>query len=147
MKILKHKTLHFINVILGGLLSLLGFTTCEERMCEYGTPMADFGGECFVVNEQGQGIQGIQVTLTDENNELIIDTLYTDKNGRVAMFSGNSLFYPVNSAKIISEDIDGDENGAYQTDITTVPLEYKGGSGWYHGVAVIKETIMLKEKE
>ena len=40
---MKKKVLHLINIMLGaGILSLLGLTSCNNTVCKYGVPPAEY---------------------------------------------------------------------------------------------------------
>lgn len=151
MKKLKNKTLNFANIIWASLLSLLGFTACKtgseigngEVICMYGVPTASLSMTGTVVNEQGSAIKGIQVKVTTDS-DVIAEPILTDEQGKFAV---NSSYFYAESVNIISTDVDGDENGAYQTDSTNVPLTYEGASGWNSGTAKVDKTITLKEKK
>ena len=76
--------------LLGGLLTLLGFSGCERIgiiRCEYGVPSADFKLVGDVKDAKGKGIEGIRVVFTpypdapEEQQKWESDTLYSDAQG------------------------------------------------------------------
>jgi putative lipoprotein (rSAM/lipoprotein system) len=126
----KNKILRTYNVILVGLLSILGFaSSCESRM-EYGTPSAKFIVNGKVTSaETNQPIENIRVAMQG-------DTSFTDSNGVYQVidkwgFPSDQIY------NILFHDIDGETNIEF-TDLDTI-VEFKdpkfsGGDGdWYSG--------------
>ena len=54
-----------------------------------------------------------------------------------------------NIKKRIAKDIDGPENGSFETDSIDVKIEgFEGGKSWFHGKAEVNiPDIKLKEKK
>ena len=56
---------------------------------------------------------------------------------------------PMGIVRIIAKDIDGPENGSFETDSIDVKIEgFEGGKSWFHGKAEVNiPDIKLKEKK
>lgn len=143
--------------LLGALMSILGFSGCEEIgiiRCEYGQPHADFKLIGDVKDSKGKGIEGIRVVFRPVENEEETwenDTLYTDAKGH---FERERLKHdwPDNAQKasIKFEDVDGSEHGSFKTKILgssdlTVEQAKKGDGNWYSGVYTIRAEAVLEE--
>jgi len=94
---------------------------------EYGSPYADFKINGTVTNQESEKVTGIKVKVER-------DSSYTDSEGNyditVESFPKDQNF------SIQFSDVDGVENGTYQTLDTTVVFidpEFKNGDGWYEG--------------
>ena len=162
MKIRKPRRLGFFTL----LLTLLGIGSCSEVNNEddpfkgllmYGTPTAQYSVKGKVTDEKGKAIQGLQIILGKryyDDSSVIwdqhyfpIDTLTTDSNG-VYQYDSGTVF-PVENLQVDVNDIDGTAGGGEFNSATTVVknIEYKGGSSWYLGKAVIEvPTFKLKKK-
>lgn len=146
MKKVSTSLLKNINWLLGGLLALLGFTTCDGGADMYGCPHAKFTIKGKVINEAQIPIPQIQIRTAYTDSPNYVDTLYTDSKGEFIYTKDNkyiSLFFT---------DIDGNANGGnYAPDSTSVSfkdMKLEGGDGdWYLGEATKEITIVLKEKE
>lgn len=138
------------------LLTLLGFgsTGCEHFIAaaEYGTPHVSFNLKARVVDENGNPIQGIEVTTKDGYG-------FDDRTG-VSDYLGNidahgSYIWPGEQYAVVFHDIDGEYNGGefedLSLDIGDKVTQIEEGSGsWYKGsyVADLGDvTMTLKEKE
>ena len=155
---MKQKVKNTWLAILGAILSLLGFGGCEELVhfgaAEYGCPHADYKivGE---VTGEGKPIKGIRVTLLEgpygDNQYYGIDTLYTDSSGKIEKDLA-SLTLDQNRFSVKLEDIDGPENGSWQTktleknDLVITQIK-KGDGKWYEGVFTITANAKLKKEE
>lgn len=144
MKKIRSNVLFKINALLASLISLLGITGCNyfakygipfepgdgEVVCMYGIPYSTVKASGNVSDaESGTPIEGIRVryvanedttsTLTDEKGNFMIDTRQT--------------FSP-DTAHIIADDVDGEQNGSYRQETITVALSYTEGDGsWNEG--------------
>lgn len=145
--------------LLGSLLTLLGFSGCEELglfRCEYGQPNADFKLIGDVKNANGKGIEGIRVVfrpVESEEETWENDTLYTDAKGH---FEQERLKHDwpdgAEKASIKFEDVDGSAHGAYKTKILTrsdfsVEQTKKGSGSWYAGTYTISAETTLEEDD
>ena len=145
--------------LLGSLLTLLGFSGCEELglfRCEYGQPNADFKLIGDVKDANGKGIEGIRVVFRPVESEKETwenDTLYTDAKGH---FGQERLKHDwpdgAEKASIKFEDVDGSAHGAYKTKILTrsdfsVEQTKKGSGSWYAGIYTISAETTLEEDD
>lgn len=134
--------------MLTGLLGFLGFTvsSCDPNTDEYGSPYADYSIKGKVTDTENQPIEGIQVTVTDSSYyEPVTDTLRTDAAGDF-LYDRRGLG---RVASVKAEDVDGEKNGAFQSDSVTVTFsndDYKGGdNNWYKGKAEKRADMQLKK--
>ncbi|MDR2680658.1 MAG: radical SAM-associated putative lipoprotein, partial [Tannerella sp.] len=155
MKKFNRKFIKGTNWALAGLLSLLGFSSCDiinGGAEEYGTPYAEFVVSGKVTDSDNRGLQGIGVIVSkadhyqratsgfipDRNiiTHEILDTFRTKENGNFE-YSYNG--FPVNdSINIFMKFEDLSENVRYEADsvkVTFFSSELKGGKGWYEGKA------------
>ena len=58
---------NFIKALFGGLLTVLGFGSCDVvgggMMCMYGQPHADFTVKGTVTDEEGEPVKGIKTVV------------------------------------------------------------------------------------
>lgn len=152
MKYLKRKTISGYNILIKGLLTLLGFSTaCQIGADAYGVPPAPAYGvpmATFIVKGEvtskvtSQPIEGIQVVME-------WDTAFTDNNGiyetKLSSGAGSNMF------AIQFRDVDGVANGEFLPLDTTVEFKdpiFTGGSGyWDEGTAEETLNVQLKPKE
>ena len=157
MKKLNRKFIKGTNWALTGLMSFLGFSSCEKaRMdmygtpAEYGTPHAEYAILGRVTDADGNALRGIRVAVVDYpfNSIEINDTLYTKENGS---FEYSHFGFPTNDSiniKMKFEDVS--EKVIFETDSTIVTFldpELKGGKGWFVGKAEKEVIIKLRRKE
>ena len=140
---MKLKIAKTYNRFIAFLLWLLGIgSTAALNGCiggyEYGSPHADFKINGMVTNQDNEKIPGIKVKVD-------YDSTYTDSDGKynisVEAFPKDQNFY------IQFSDIDGGENGNYQTLDTVVVFvdpEFKNGEGWYEGETSKEFDVKLK---
>lgn len=138
---LKH-ILSFQTKIISCLLGLLGVVACDNLVDMYGTPSATYKIKGTVVNEKDQPIKNIRAVISDVPVEsgwrTTKDTVYTNNSGEFN-FSKDGL--PFNEMKMAIEltDIDGVENGEYQSKADTIIFkrgDLSGGDGnWNEGTA------------
>ena len=125
------------NKLLLSLLATLGFVGCDRNggvpdTLVYYAPGPNWDQEIPITtqvsNEEGKGINGIRSVLSYRNmkDSLITDTTYTSavtntstgiKTDGVAFNKAKIGKYPPKDSKFVLEytDIDGEENGSYQT--------------------------------
>jgi len=121
------------NWALAGLISLLGFSNCEnEPLVEYGPLNADFTIKGTVVNKaNGKPIEGIRVGYNPEPAVVslygVISTPYTpkvsvstDANGEFKLTDKFIDFNPNLTIPVYVDDIDGEQNGLFQSDTLQV---------------------------
>jgi putative lipoprotein (rSAM/lipoprotein system) len=141
---MKTKILKTYNVLIAGLLAILGFTTGCIIKLEYGAPSAK-----FIVNgkvkssETDQPIENIRVTMQG-------DTAYTDANG-VYQVVDKFGFPRDRTYNIDFKDIDGVINGEF-SDLDTI-VEFKdpkfinGDGDWDHGETSKEFDVKLTPKK
>ena len=134
------------NMLIAGLLSILGFSTsCNILpLAEYGSPSAKYiiNGKVTSV-ETGKAIKGVRVSMQGDSTLTNADGSYqvVEKYG----FPGDQLL------QITFKDIDGAANGEYANIDTVVEIkdpQYTGGDGdWYSGEATEEFSIKLNPKK
>jgi len=127
------------NWLLAGLMTLLGFTSCEKTLEEYGTPWETYAIKGAVVNKtDGKPIKGIKVNVVPYDDLSVL----TDEKGEFK-FSDTSG----QEGSLAFTDIDGEANGLFVSD--TVKVDYDnaehigGGDGWFQGelTAIVKAEL------
>ena len=142
-----------VQWICAGLLTLLGFSTCDKTdiPAEYGTPHAKFTVSGKVTDDQGQALSSIRVVIPQIDNSVIYakipDTLYTKSDGGFEYtFSG----FP-GDIRIYLKFEDASLPPVFETDLAKVDFKYselKGGDGrWYDGSAQKEVNVTLKPKQ
>ncbi|HEX2396036.1 MAG TPA: radical SAM-associated putative lipoprotein [Bacteroidales bacterium] len=141
---LRNLILSTYNVLIAGIMAVLGFaSSCESRV-EYGTPSAR-----FIVNGKvtssvtDQPIENIRVTMQG-------DTSYTNTDG-VYQVSDNWGFPDDQTYNLHFQDIDGETNNEFTGLDTIVEFkdpEFSGGDGdWYSGETSKDFDVKLTPKE
>ncbi|MDH6306613.1 putative lipoprotein (rSAM/lipoprotein system) [Parabacteroides sp. PF5-5] len=158
MKKIHRSLIKGTNWALAGLLSLVGYSCSnnneDELVAEYGTPHASYAIKGKVTNESHEAIPYLQVEVIkhegEDNYFQDIDTLYTDKNGDFSWENTLVSFGSDISVDVITQDIDGNANGSYLSDTTTVSFKSEDMTGptghWYFGKAEKEIAIVLKEE-
>lgn len=117
-----------LNRLMAFVLGVLGFSSLMGCGA-YGCPSADFDISGRVVNESDEPIEGIEVQILDtwSNSSAITNT-----DGEYAIKTSG---YPRNTISVVATDIDGEQNGLYDSYLVTVNANYKkrGRSEWYKG--------------
>jgi putative lipoprotein (rSAM/lipoprotein system) len=170
MKKFNRKLIKGTNWALAGLMSLLGFSSCNGDnpptpvRVEYGTPHADFAVSGKVTDSNGRGLSEIRVVVPRVDHhqratsgfipdhpiisEEVRDTFYTQEDGNFAyLYRG----IPSNdSLNIHMKFEDAAENARFETDsvkVTFFSSDLKGGDNrWYDGKAEKKINIELKNR-
>lgn len=143
---MKIKKLSVYSKVLSFILVLLGFSACDaiDPIDEYGSPYAKFNIKGIVINEASENneyAKGIKVVVArsykkDNGEEFLYntDSLYTDKNG---YFNITTVDFPSSQKFTIKfEDVDGRENGIYETKTDVISFEnpiFEGGKSLYKG--------------
>jgi len=160
---MKKRFIKISNLLLGGLVSMLGFSSCSnddpaEDRVEYGQPHAKYRVVGTVTDEIGNPIDNIKVKvgLHEEwqQGEALkiydhgIDSTYTDKAGKfitkdfIDVSLGENL-------KVFLSDEDGAANGAYKNDTLTLKnypnKQYEKAERWY--VGAFEYTVNAKLKK
>lgn len=134
-----------------------------EMAVMYGVPTMNFVVKGKVVDEQGQAVKGIQVTLVNQSVDVTPEYLQednpyvrdyfkrvadtTDVQGR---FTSSVTDVPVEAQRILVRDIDGKSNGQYEDQMLDVDFsdaqQSKAGKGWDRGEKVKEVEIVVKKK-
>ena len=157
MKKLNRKFIKGTNWALAGLMSFLGFSSCEkETAVEYGVPHAEYIVSGKVTDIDGNVLQGVRVIVpgvdhchkasyprvtTTELN----DTLYTNRAGGFDYSYGG---FPTDTVKIKLK-FDDVTIDSYESDSTTVSYinsDLEGGKKWFAGKAEKEVNIKLRKK-
>ena len=148
--------------ILAALLTLLGFSStvagCKwgeaSGGSEYGVPSAIYKVRGVVVSEEGNiPIQGINAVLEvkyqydSEERIYEIGSAFTDNDGR--FIAAGSEYYNEKKLYVRLNDIDGKENGLFETKVVEADFTnatFTGSSGnWHRGEAEVDiGTIIMK---
>ena len=142
------------RAVLGFLLALLGFSGCEYiGRCEYGCPHADYKLQGTVTDARTkQPVNNIRVVFCSGGLDAEYsykDTLYTDESGKIER-DYPSMTIDHTRLQVLLEDIDGDENGMYETQLLekeNLPVKQvkKGDKHWYQGAFTITADAELNK--
>jgi len=138
-----------VNYILGLLLGLLGFQSCDEiggSVCEeYGVPYATFSVKGSVTDSQGKPLAGEKVVVDNPkypSYTLTKDTIKTSANG-------DFVYGPIDdfpSEKLRVKVFD--TTGKYENDSIDITLtKTEKGKGWYDGKYEGSADFKLKDKK
>jgi len=143
-------------------LSLLGFSgmvsgcgaSTHEEPCAYGTPYAEYDIKGAVTDtESRRPLEGIRVVIHHpEENPQLIDTLYTDREGKYVISDQHQHVFPTAGIMLIrAEDIDSAEGGGFYGEkdirIEVANDDFKGGEGWFEGKLEREVNIALERME
>ncbi len=145
---IKISLLKRINILIGFLLALLGFSCSKNNSgdddiyVEYGVPSASFVVEGIVKSATTTSpIPDIQVIMG-------YDTTYTDESGKYMI---EQYAFPDDTTFVVGfKDIDGSNNGSY-ADLDTTAIfkdpEYTDGDGWFAGTATKTLDVELENED
>jgi putative lipoprotein (rSAM/lipoprotein system) len=160
MQINRRTFIKRINWALAGIIGMLGFGGCdkigeeEPIICMYGSPHADYTVKGTVTNKAtGKPIEGIRVGYSPEFGGVymygVIPTSFqpkkhvlTDEKGEFKLTDSfhSGEYQIIDNKQILTvyvEDIDGEENGLYQSEIVEVDFSKAEQTGkpdrWYNG--------------
>jgi putative lipoprotein (rSAM/lipoprotein system) len=143
--VMSSKYLHFVNALISGCLTLLGFScNLVNPPDEYGTPSAEFIVNGTVTSsETEEAIKNIRVIMKN-------DTVYTDNDGNYEVTDKGA--FPTDQAYTIQfQDIDNELNGSFNDKDSVVEFknpEFTNGNGhWYEGEATKEFDIKLTPKK
>lgn len=153
MSIVKNGIFKVSNLVIAGILSLLGFGFSCESKDEYGCPWASYKVTGKVVSSVDQTkISNVEVVLTELYYESD-SVAYTGDSNVVNTASDGAYEVQLNTIpdnekyfKLAIKDIDGEDNGSYVSKDTVISFndsELTGGSGWYSGEATKEINIEL----
>jgi putative lipoprotein (rSAM/lipoprotein system) len=139
------KYLHFVNALISGCLTLLGFScNLVNPRVEYGTPNAKFIVNGTVTSaESEEAIKKIRVIMKN-------DTVVTDNEGNYTMTDKGA--FPTNQTYTLQfQDLDNELNGHFDDKDTTIEFknpEFSHGDGhWYEGETTMEFDIRLTPKK
>ena len=149
MKKLNRSILRKINYCIGFILSLFGLTTfmsCEYGVppvtAEYGTPSAEFHISGRVENKLGKSIEGIKVSVYNQQNPL--DTTNSDGSFKIDIYN----YWPEEEISLIASDIDSTQNGHYKTDTIYISPNYeRDPNNSWNQIANIDNVVITLEEE
>ena len=161
---MKHRISVWWEALIGGILSLLGFSGCNaihniiDGPVEYGTPHAKYKLLGDVSDTKGQPVKGIRVIFAPYGNPIeghwANDTLFTDEKGHFEKDNARFEFgWGDDRITFLAEDIDGKENGSYSSkeitgkDHVTVTKRKEGDGKWFVGDFEISTKITLEEND
>ena len=157
---MKAKITKFANWLLTAVISLLGFSACDNggMMLMYGTPTFDYQADGRVVDEEGNPIEGIRVKVTLGNawstkidgTQVEGGVVYSGKDGSFT----TKKFEDIEIYSLTAIDVDGEKNGGeFETQEIRVdllkPTTEKGDrkGDWYFGVQKYENIeIVMTEK-
>ncbi|MDR3194018.1 MAG: radical SAM-associated putative lipoprotein [Tannerella sp.] len=151
MKINYRPLIRGTNWALAGILSALGFPSCDrEYRVEYGTPYATYHFRGKIVNEAGEPVPDIKIEAGASNHEPKGNPGLSRATGEYAV---SLQSFPADNIRLYVSDIDGDANGSFQNDtvgVNILPGDYKkekGSGTWDDGTVDREINIVLKEKQ
>ena len=138
---MKNRILRVFNFLLASIFACFGVSSIKQVMCMYGVPSGEFQISGRVENLKSKPVRKIEVEVQDmKGNSLGVTTTAKDGTFQIG-YQG----WPHNEVYLISRDVDGWRNGAYQSDTTHVKLDYPK-NGWNQGKAETKQKVVLKYK-
>ncbi len=152
MKKFNRKLIHGTNWALAGILSLLGFSSCNGIIrVEYGSPNADYKVSGRVTDEQGTPVPDVKVQL-GKGEQLHYASFDSTRTGQDGRYSVSANYLPIGALDLVISDTDGEANGSFENDTIHVTFEsedyYKRGKGdWYEGAAKKEVNVKLKAKK
>ena len=169
MKIDRRTFLKKMNWGLAGIIGMLGFSGCEKIGAEeYGTPHADYTVKGTVVDKATKKpVKGIRVGYSPEFWVIALygttptpynqkSHVLTDAKGEFKLTDNFSAgeYQIIDNKPILPvyvEDIDGEENGSFQSEYLQVDFSKAEQSGkpksWYKGEYTVNINVELNEKE
>ena len=160
MNINRRAFLKRMNWTLAGFIGILGFSGCDKfGVDEYGVPHADYTVKGAVVNKAtGKPIEGIRVGYDYGNIRMygVPPANYQPKASVLTNAKGEFKItdrFDIGDNKVILpvyvEDIDGEENGLFQSEILQVDFNKAEHSGkpksWYKGEYTVTQNVELTE--
>jgi len=161
MKMDRRAFIKRMNGALAGVITMLGFSDCTMiGMKEYGTPHADYTVKGAVVNKAtGKPIEGIRVgygcTFCPIPEYGTMPTPFAPKTHVITNAKGEfkltDSFFPEEFQKlpVYVEDVDGEENGLYQSESLQVDFSKaehsKKSKSWYKGEYTVTINVELTE--
>lgn len=148
---MKRKLLKHINYILGIIVGLLGFQSCDSiggsGVEEYGCPHAEFALKGKVTDVNGNPIAGEEILTQTTDGQ---DIHYWDEERKVLTDNAGQYIIEqtVSFAPPRVRVIVVDNTGKYQNDTVKIYLQQtKKGEGWFDGRFEGSADFVLKEKQ
>lgn len=159
---MKAKAKRIYSLLCAWILSLLGFSSCDDGFkiggggkepiaCEYGCPYTEFTLKGTVTDAKSNPIKGIKVTLKEIFEDEMYEKLteFTDENGKVEYHDGYADIGAFGQPDyvLVFEDVDGTENGGLFSS-KTIDVELKmieEGERWKVGTYESTFTVALDE--
>lgn len=161
---LKNHIIRLTNICLATLLTIFGFSNCEDPREEYGVPHADYNLKGKVIDKSdSKPLKGIRIGFKPYYPEAVLmygvpptayrtyDADTTDVEGNYNLTDHFSIEeIQGDTVTVYVQDIDGAENGLYQDTIMKVDFSGAKKSGkrtdWYDGILTVEKDIELKQK-
>ena len=157
MKI-KNWILSKLNVLLGSVLALLGFSNCSSvddpfnPVCLYGTPYTMYDEKGAVLNTEGEKLEGMNVTVKEVRTPTdaseyeyshVLDETTTGKDGKYASTHRWSSYGELKMRVVVE-----DPNGVYAADSAEVALTCtdEGRGDWCAGTDKGTADFKLKKQ-
>lgn len=147
---MKRQLLKHINYILGVIVGLLGFQSCDSiggsELVEYGCPHAEFSIKGKVTDVKGNPIAGEEIIAqTTDCHELYYQDeekkVLTDNDGQY--INEQVITFAPPKVRVIVVD----NTGKYKNDTVQIELKKtKNGEGWFEGRFEGSADFKLKEK-
>jgi len=143
MKKITVRTGQIINSIFAGILTLLGFSSCDDEECMYGTPTGYYEIKGTVTEESGRAVEGAKIIMRliygNSAHTAWGDTVITDNKGEYMLKSRSVWAH--NKIRMVCKP----ESDTLETDSINMTVSFKGGDGvWDQGTA--KETVDFRLK-
>ena len=145
MKKITFKTSQIISSMIAGTLSILGFSSCDNAECMYGTPTGHYEIKGTVTEESGQPVEGAKVIMRHiDNNQTFTyhgDTVVTDDKGDYMLKTSG---WPNSKIRMVCKP----EDNTLQADSINMTVSFKDSDGvWNHGTARETVDFILKPKK
>ena len=144
MKKITFKTSQIISSMIAGTLSILGFSSCDNAECMYGTPTGHYEIKGTVTEESGQPVEGAKVIMRHiDNNQTFTyhgDTVVTDSKGDYMLKTSG---WPNSKIRMVCKP----EDNTFEADSINMTVSFKDSDGvWNHGTARETVDFILKPK-
>ena len=154
---MKKKVWKVTNLLLGSIVTALGFGACEDERIEYGSPHATYRVKGTVTNPDGKPVSDIKAKVIidySQYGEVVgLDSVYTDKQGAFATHEFR-IGQLGDIHKLVLQDEDDEANGAFANDTLKLKdypskkyAERPKDDHWSMGSYEITVDATLKPKE
>jgi len=142
-----------LNVLLGGLLTLLGFSSCDSSAfnveCLYGQPYTKYSVKGAVLNDEAKPLEGMKVTLKavyrEDSVEYVQKQLEVTTGSKGRYEHRGEVYWSDPTLRIIVDD----PNGVYASDSTDVEPTFskKDAGDWCMGTYEGEASFSLEKKK